>query len=307
MSNELEALENQLEPQSGETLPAPPAELRLPKRTRWAISAVLVVLALASALFLGPFLSSPSVHAGTIEKLDGQRNAVIGLMTTSTAASAAISAIPDDAGTPIAEKLMDVTGDFTVVLTAIYLEKYALSLTALLAFCLLVPLALLVLAFLIARGKVDEAGKRWGLLAVKVAVFGVLLCCVVPASVGISDIINDTYGVSVEETATQTDADASTTQGESSDGGSIIDNLNNLISTATNGISDILDTVQNTVNDLLEKLAVLIVTSCVMPLLVIAFCVWAVNFLFGTNLNIPVGKMRGAVKGGMRKARGSRQ
>ena len=45
------------------------------------------------------------------------------LTAASTAASAAVSALPGDTGSAIAEKLADLTSDFLIVLCAIMLEK----------------------------------------------------------------------------------------------------------------------------------------------------------------------------------------
>ena len=64
----------------------------------------------------------------------------------STAASAAITLLPGDAATPIAEKLADISGYFLLALCAIYLEKYLLTVTAYATFRLLVPAACLLLA-----------------------------------------------------------------------------------------------------------------------------------------------------------------
>ena len=311
---------------SAEGDPAPfDEEPQLGRGARIGVAIALAALALVSFFALGPLFSSPEFHKGTIDRLDDQRNAVVGLMTVSTSASVAITAVPDDIGTPIAEKLMDVTGDFTIILTAIYLEKYALALTGILAFRILVPLALVGCAVLALRGRRDDFAKRGGMLALKVAVFGIALCCVVPASVMVSDIINDTYGISVAADAEQvqaasgntntnanTNADANANANSnansnagsdsSSDGGfDLLGALQGLVNSASNGLTSVVTDAQNMVNDLLEKFAVLVITSCVMPLLVIAFCVWLVNFVFNLNVSLPAGKMRGAVRGGARK------
>ena len=293
------AWQGELPPEEGE--PGP----RLSRGVRGGIAAALVVLALVSFFLLGPLFSSTEFHKGTIDKLDSQRNSVISLMGVATAASAGISAIPDDAGSPIADKLMDVTGDFSIILIAIYLEKYALVLTGILAFRILVPVALVILALLALGWRGSPTERRVGVLALKAALFGILLCCVVPASVAISDVINDTYGVSVESTEqTEATADQQTENQNQDEEFNLVGALQSLVNTATDSLNNVLDDAKNMVNDLLEKFAIMVITSCVMPLLVIAFCIWMVNFLFGINLNIPVGKMRGSVRGGFRGARG---
>ena len=41
------------------------------------------------------------------------------------------------------------------------------------------------------------------------------------------------------------------------------------------------------VRNLVEALAVMIVVDCVIPILVLVFMIWVVNFLFGNIVNMP--------------------
>lgn len=61
------------------------------------------------------------------------------LTAASTAASAAVSALPGDTGSAIAEKLADLTSDFLIVLCAIMLEKYLLTITGYAVFRFILP------------------------------------------------------------------------------------------------------------------------------------------------------------------------
>lgn len=63
------------------------------------------------------------------------------LTAASTAASAAITLLPGDTATPIAEKLADLSGYFLIVLCAIFLEKYLLTITSYVSFTILIPAA----------------------------------------------------------------------------------------------------------------------------------------------------------------------
>ena len=57
------------------------------------------------------------------------------LTAASTAASVAISALPSDTGDAVSKKLMDLNSKFLIVLCAVMLEKYLLTITG---FCLYV-------------------------------------------------------------------------------------------------------------------------------------------------------------------------
>ena len=45
--------------------------------------------------------------------------------------------------------------------------------------------------------------------------------------------------------------------------------------------------VENVLNNFIEALAILLVTSCLIPLLVLIFFVWLVKMLLGLNIDIP--------------------
>ena len=105
-----------------------------------AVKAVLpIIAALLSVLFVARYAASPAFHGKSIEALDNKKTTVMELTAASTAASAAITLLPGDAATPIAEKLADLSGYFLIVLCAILLEKYLLTVTGFAAFGILVP------------------------------------------------------------------------------------------------------------------------------------------------------------------------
>ena len=88
-----------------------------------------LIVALLSILVIARFASSVAFHAGTIASLDEKKATVMQLAAVSTGASAAITLIPGDVMTPIADKLADVSSYFIIVICAIYLEKYLLTIT----------------------------------------------------------------------------------------------------------------------------------------------------------------------------------
>lgn len=91
------------------------------KRTVKAV--ILIIVALVSIFVLSRFATSTEFHAKSIAALDEKRTTVMELTAASTAASAAITLIPGDAVTPIAEKLADLSSNFLLVICAIWLEN----------------------------------------------------------------------------------------------------------------------------------------------------------------------------------------
>ncbi len=89
--------------------------------------AAAVILALASIFGVAKLTTDPAFYQKSIAALEEKQETVLELTAASTAASAAITLLPGDTATPIADKLADLSGYFLIVLCAIFLEKYLLT------------------------------------------------------------------------------------------------------------------------------------------------------------------------------------
>ena len=266
----------------------------------WALAALLLALAVLSFAVVTPWAASAETHAASLAALEEKQTTVLELTAAATAASAAITLLPGDAATPIAEKLADVSGYFLLALCAVYLEKYLLTLTAYAAFRLLVPAALLLLAAWLLAGRDWLRKAGWKLL-----VFAAAIVLVIPASVKVSGLIEDTYRVSLEETLRQAKDTTAAVEDSAQSGDSQEEQgfLGGLFSKVTEGVSQaasgLTERVGQMLNRFLEALAVTLVTACLIPILVLLFFVWLVKFIWGIEIPDP----RGALPG-KRTARG---
>lgn len=257
------------------------------KWSMWALIAALTVIGLVSYFKVADYASSPEVHAETIRHLEETKETVMKLSLSSIGVSSAITLIPGDVATPIAEKLADLSTYFLLVLSAIYLEKYLVTITGYAAFKVLVPLACLIgIAGLFLRSHVVKQ------LAAKLAVFGFAIVMVIPASVGISNLIEKTYHSSIQSTiemALETteeieeDSELSAAKEEEKKGNI----FSELLSSVTETVSIATDKLEAVLNQYLEALAVLLVTSCVIPILVLVFFVWLVKIILGVEIHAP--------------------
>lgn len=168
-----------------------------PLKSKVINAGVLVVAALISLLLLANIASSPSTYSGMYETLDEKKLNVMGLAATTTAASAAISVLPDDTGSAIANKLADFASYFVVILSVIYLEKFLLTTFGFLAFGILIPMAcvLFAIAVFLRRGTLTKVNLQR--LGTKLTAFGLALALVVPASVWLTDNIDKTFDESI--------------------------------------------------------------------------------------------------------------
>ena len=283
---------------------------------------ILLLVAILSITVIGKYASAPENHQKTITSLDEKKQTVMELTEASTVTSALITLLPGDTATPIAEKMADVSGYLLVVLCAIYLEKYLVTITGYVAFTYLIPIAcgLWILNLFFANATVRK-------LAAKLAVFGLAISLVVPASVKISDLIGDTYQAQIEATiedakntqsilensgvvddtnevgTTGTGTTGATTgsaqeknNSESGSASNIFDWAKDAISSAKDSVANVVENVtvsteelvqkvENTLNHFIEAVAVMIITSCVIPMLVLLLFFWMVKIVLDVDLS----------------------
>ena len=248
--------------------------------TRVLIALALVLVALVSILFIAPWASSAETHTAGIESINGKVETVLKLTATSTLASAGISAIPGDTATPIAEKLADFTEYFLLILCVLYSEKYLLTIIGAGVFRYLVPAVCAVaIASLFCRKEKLRA------LALKLAVFSLAFYFIIPASIRVSDVIYDSYEASIAATISQAEeltdetADLAGTKDEG-----IIESILRSLSETRESLTN---KAAGTLNRFVETLAVMIVTSCVIPILVLLFFLWAIKQITGIEISPP--------------------
>ena len=283
---------------------------------------ILLLVAILSITVIGKYASAPENHQKTIASLDEKKQTVMELTAASTVTSALITLLPGDTATPIAEKMADVSGYLLVVLCAIYLEKYLVTITGYVAFTYLIPIAcgLWMLNLIFANATVRK-------LAAKLAVFGLAISLVVPASVKISDLIGDTYQAQIEATiedarntqnilensgvvddtnateTTGTDAAGTVTgnvqEKDNNNSGSVSnifdwakdaisgakDSVVNVVENVTISTEDLVQKVENSLNHFIEAVAVMIITSCVIPMLVLLLFFWMVKIVLDVDLS----------------------
>ncbi len=261
---------------------------------------LLIVAGLVSEFFIAPVATNPKSYTKTMKVLDEKRTTVLELTGSATAASIALAAVPDDSTTPIASKIMDMTGYFVIVLCTIVMEKYLLTITGFLTFKILVPVACALFILWILTG--FRAIQRF---STRILVFGLLIFIVVPASVKVTQIIEKTYKISINTTIDEakdiesdikeetTEAVQSIEENEEKENGffSAIDNVKDTVNNIKKGVSDkvseitslsenIIKKAEDMMNDFIETVVVMLVTSCVIPVVVLLFFLWLAKMIF---------------------------
>lgn len=269
---------------------AEPAPER-PLKEKAIIAAVLAAVALVSLIVFANIASNPETYTGIIDTLDEKKGNVMVLATTTTAASAAISALPNDMGTPIADKLVDFSSYFMVILAVIYLEKFLLTTLGFLGFGILIPVAcaLFAVAVFLRRGTLTRVNLQR--LGTKLAAFGLALALVVPVSVWLTDNVDDTFDESLaaSNAAAQeaTEQLEESTQEQAQEDPGLLGGIANAVQEGWNGLTQgaqqALDSLGEQLNTMIDTMAVMIVTSCLIPLLVLILFLQLVKIITGLD------------------------
>lgn len=243
-----------------------------------AAAAVLLVILLLSVTVISKAAGDPENHAKTIETLDEKKADVLKLTAASAAASTALAAVPGDATTPVANKLADLTSYFLIILMVLFLEKYLVTLTGYAAFSILIPAACILLAAGICLNRTFLK-----MLAAKTAAFGLVLFLIIPVSMNVSAVIEETYESSVEATVREAQEITDDINESTDSEGNVVEKA---LSKLKDGVSGLLEKGEDLLNYFIETIAVMLVTSCLIPIVVLFFMVWFVRILFGIQIDL---------------------
>ena len=264
---------------------------------------IWLLIGILSFTVLEKYASAPGSHQTTIASLDEKKATVLELTAATTATSALITLILADVGTPIAEKVADLSGYLLIVLCAIFLEKYLVTITGYAAFKIL----LFAVNMAAQNRSVDKLARR-------LLIFGICIFLVVPTSVKVSDLIETTYQSQID--ATLEDAKSTREMLEnSSDSGqeqneqtqesemeqtsgvtglwdkakdalsSAKDSVTTAVGNVTISSEELVQKVQDSLNHFVEAVAVMLITSCVIPILVLLVFFWLIKVLLDVDIS----------------------
>lgn len=201
----------------------------------------------------------------SLESVEESSDTVMKFSAATLSTSLAISALPDDFATPLADSLADMNVYFVAILVVLFLEKLLLGCGVKAAFTILIPLAC-------GLGLLSVATKKAILksLAIRLCVLGLSVAFVVPCSTHITGVVASDLTEYVNETIEETEKGAGKLNAAMEEGGddkTIFEKLSDLFQTAVNGISDLMLHFKNTIRRCMNSIAILILTDCLMPLL----------------------------------------
>ena len=142
-----------------------------------ALSILLIAVCLLSFLWVSRVATDNAIFTQMNKTIDTKEQNVMALSAGTMGVSVAITLIPGDTGTTLAEKLSDMSGYMFLVLIGLYLEKILLLLSGTIAFRVLIPIGCIFCLYhlFFDRGFVsfDEVPKiRKEIMAQRAAQFG---------------------------------------------------------------------------------------------------------------------------------------
>lgn len=273
------------------------------RKKKVIIAVILVLIALISFFALAKVFSDPATFKGSISALDEKKNTVAKLSAISIGAASAIDLIPGDAGSSISKSLVNLGGYFVLLFAAIYLEKILISLGGYVAFKVLIPIGLFLLAGFVLLQK--ESLKAFG---IKLITIGLVLFLVVPSSVWVSGMVDKTHDLTKQEAIEQIGEEVDLIEKDSveetaeeaaneedNDGSSFLDRLKNGGASALGKIKEGGSTalasakgVPKKMNDLLdnliEEVAYFFISLCIIPILVLVLLIVLLKQLLGFSV-----------------------
>ncbi len=253
---------------------------------------MLLIGGLVSVLVLCRIWTTVDFHAGSINYINEKIENVLSLSAVSSAASASISLLPGDAGIPIANQLASFSSEFMMILCGLYLEKYLLVITGYISFYGLIPVSCLfgIIYLWNDKGQLKD-------IAIKLSVFALLLLLTIPVSVQISKTIDEVYHFSTNTLLNEVDEIViEDTPDEIKDNTSwfdnIVDSVQGGINVVTNGVGEAVEQAKMLVSNFIEAIAVMIITSCIIPILVFIILLWGSRSILGIDYgNAEVNKL----------------
>lgn len=269
------------------------------------IAVAFLLLAVISCFGISRAANNIENYSKSTEQLENLKSQALGMTTTAAVLSTAAAAVPGEALSPIADKLIDLAGYMVIVYVAIVLEKYLLTLTGFAAFKILIPIGCLLFA---AGQMLKNRKSMLNGLALKLFVLGFLMWALVPVSVGATQLINKTFeeSAAVDDIISETELTTSEAPSEEDaaiqDKTSFQDKVSGWFSEVEENVKESVDKISDNVsvkteewkdalNRMIEAVAVMIVTTCAIPICVLFAFTWIFKLVTGIPVNVKMPKV----------------
>ena len=245
------------------------------------LAAFILVL---SAVVLSRKVPETQFVQSAINQLEDNQGTVTAFSSATIATSLALSSLPDDFASPLANTVSDLNVYFIVLYAVIFIEKLIVIEGTKIALRWIIPIAC---GFFIASILLDK--NSFKNLGTKLLVLGISLVLVIPVSIRLTNAVCSDYMVYVEETIAEASAGAGkinelmTTESDTT----FFERISEAFKTAIKGISDLLTYFKNVIKRCVTSIAILMITNFALPVAILFIFRWLLKELFAFNLPIP--------------------
>lgn len=226
----------------------------------------------------------------SVESLQETQNTVTAFAGTSIATSIAISALPNDMGSPLADTMTDLNKYFVFMLAVVVIEKLIVLEGTKIALAYIIPAACLL--YIIHIVLLKEALKKF---ATKLLILGISIVLVVPISTHVTETVCNDYLAYVDETIAETNAGTNIINDTASindNDSTVFTKLTDTLETAIQNVADLFTYLNNLVKKCITAVAIMLVTTFILPIVILLVFRWILKELFSLNVPMPKFKIR---------------
>ena len=255
-----------------------------------ALSILLIAVCLLSFLWVSRVATDNAIFTQMNKTIDNKEQNVMALSAGTMGMSVAITLIPGDTGTTLAEKLSDMSGYMFLVLIGLYIEKILLLLSGTIAFRVLIPIGCIFCLYHL----FFDRGFAWR-LGVKMIVFGIALFALVPTSVWVTQKIDNSSNVSVEQRVEESSkkAEQIAKKAKKETSKNILDKIGNAITT---GMDNTINSAKTYFKNTMDIVAAMVVTSFVIPVLTLLILLFLFKSIWGIQIDVKPVKVSEQIK-----------
>ncbi len=217
----------------------------------------------------------------TIQHLEESQNTIMKFSGTTIATSLSLSALPNDFASPLASTVSDLNTYFIFIFAVLFVEKLLVIEGIKIALVWMIPAAciLYIAAILTAKDVFRNFAK-------KLLILGISIIMVIPISTHFTETVCADYLTYVDETIEEADAGANKINelmAEGNEEATFFDKLTDAFKTAIQDVNDLLAYFKNVVKKCVNSVAVMIVTTFVLPMLTMLLFRWLLKELFALH------------------------
>lgn len=239
---------------------------------------ILVFIMVLSIFVASSVVSKCSLFTRSIDSLDDSQEVVMAVTGATLGVSVAITFLPDDYASPLADTLADMSTYFVILLGMILFEKLLITVGVPFIFRFIIPAGIILLiVYYISHKKIIRT------IAYKILAFAIVIILAVPLGTSVSKWLCSSSLDYVNETVTQaqdgSDKIEEISESSSSDK-SFYETVSSVFDSAIEGVTDLFNYYKGIIQKFINTIAIMMLAYLVVPFVTFLLMLWFMNQLF---------------------------